>query len=163
MRFNPAGASISHNLPDEEELEAFLLTGRMFVQNNDPVSFGNMGKLVDDAGVSEGWKERVRNARTELNGYLDSLSNFNIDGKDRTHREIFNIFLYGGLAHTDPKLAPIYELWKSNPMGYPLVEQGFHRILSQIMYAATYLAHFTRIELAGDSLPDWTLVPPIAF
>lgn len=161
MSFGTGGSSMSHNLPNEEELDAFLLTGRMFVQNNDPVSFGNMGKLEGDPDVSEGWKDRVRNARAELNGYLDSASNFNIDGVARTHRDIFKIFLYGGLAHTDATLAPIYELWKSNPLGYPLIEQRFHGILGRIMYAATYLAHFTRLELAGETLPDLTEVPPI--
>lgn len=148
-----AGGFYSDNLPDEEARDALLLTARMFVQNNDPVSFGNMGKLDADAGISSGWKERVKDVRAVLNGYLDSPSAFEIDGKKYTHREIFNVFLYGGLAHTDPQLSPVYKTWAANPLGFPMVNWEFHQVVIELLRAVEYLAEFTRMELKGEAIP----------
>lgn len=147
------GGYYSDNLPDEEARDALLLTARMFVQNNDPVSFGNMAKLEGDPGVSEEWKERVRDVRAALNGYLDSPSAFDIDGKRYTHREIFNVFLYGGLAHTDPKLAPVYRLWRDNKLAFPMINWEFHQVVVELLQAVDYLAHYSKMELNGEQIP----------
>jgi hypothetical protein len=49
---------ISRTGPTEENFEAFVLTLRFFVQDNEPSSFRNMSKLYTDTAISE--EHRVR-------------------------------------------------------------------------------------------------------
>lgn len=148
-----AGGGYAHNFPDEEAVDALMLTARMFVQNNDPVSFGNMANLDADPGLSDAWKERLHDVRTGLNGFLDGNSMFQIDGQRYTHREIFYTFLYGYLAHTDKKYAAKFNLWKSNTLAFPMIEWEFHHIVGRLLAAVDYLAHWTRMELNGEAIP----------
>jgi len=57
------------------------------------------------------------------------------------------------LAHTDKNLSPVFELWKSNPLGFPVVEWEFHQTVLKLLGAASYLAKYSRMELAGDVIP----------
>lgn len=147
------GGTITTNHPDEEAVDALILTARMFVQNNDPISFGNMANLDDDAGISSEWKEQIQGVRQSLNGYLYSKSFLNIDGKHYTNWEIFDVFLYGHLAHTNMDKATLYKLWSSNQLGFPIVQQAFHMAVMHLLHAVSRLATLCRMELAGAPIP----------
>jgi len=146
------GGGFSHNFPEEEAIDALMLTARMFVQNNDKVSFGSLSKLIDDPGISDGWKARFTEVRQKLNAFLDGNSILNIDGKTYSHREIFEVFLYGHLAHSNAEKAKLYAVWSGNPLAFPMIEAEFHWTVTELLRAVAYLAHFTRMELAGDEI-----------
>jgi hypothetical protein len=144
-----AGCTLTNNFPDEEAIDAVVLTARLFCQGNDLVALKNIAKLDDDVTLSDEWKSQFRATREALNTFLDSLTVVTIDGKYYSYREIFDIFLYGGLAHTNRTYAPIYRQWKGNP----IIEQQFHKALFNLLDAALYVGNWTREELAGRPVP----------
>lgn len=147
------GGSITTTVPNEEEVDALVLTARMFVQNNDPISFGNLARLDTDPGISAGWKEQMCEAREKLNDHLDADSLASADGARLTNRDIFYTFLYGGLAHTDPKRGPLFRQWKSNPVVFATMEFAFHATLFRLAHTVRCLGAYTKMELAGQEVP----------
>jgi len=146
------GGGFSNNFPEEEAVDALMLTVRMFVQNNDQVSFASLAKLIDDVGISDGWKERFNDVRKKLNEFLDGNSILNLDGKIYTHMEVFEVFLYGHLAHLNRTKVNLYNKWSKNPLGFPMIENEFHLTVTTLLNAVSYLAYFTRLELAGEEI-----------
>lgn len=147
-----SGITISTNFPDEEAVDAIVLTARMFVQNNDHVSFNNLAKILDDPGVSSAWKARFTRIREHVNQFLDTPSAMKINDKPQTHRAIFDVVLYGHLAHTNAAKATMYADWAEHPLALALVEADFHLTLTQLVKAVSQLSVYTKMELAGESI-----------
>ncbi|QDT42696.1 hypothetical protein Pan241w_27840 [Gimesia alba] len=88
--------------PGEEETKAFILTLRLFCQDNDLISLRNMKKKIDSLTIDQQLKNEFLDIRDGLNDFLD---NFNlipiitIDEHTPSNREIFNAFMYGKYAH----------------------------------------------------------------
>jgi hypothetical protein len=95
---------------DEESLEALLLTARLFMQNNERISLGNVRRLYQTIPVDMALQDSVRAHCDELNAFLDSDSNLVIEEhRQLTHRDILEIFLYGGYAHTNAAKRRIFD------------------------------------------------------
>ncbi len=158
--------------PDDEATETLVLTFRLFIQDNEHISFRWLAKhVLDDPGLSEEWKQRFKRVRTDVNAFLDGTPNITervvapiaddnvtagADIKEMaqelvseqllTYRDIMNIFIYGELAHVEVSKKLVYERWKSNPFGFPLLQFEFHQILGNVLRAISYVAALTRQE-----------------
>jgi len=103
------GWSDEYSGPIGESLEAYVLTLRLFIQDNDSISLRKMSKLYSHLPVDSSFSERFEEQRTQLNGFLDSKTPLSIEeGRQLSYREIFEIFVYGSLAHTKPEKHQIY-------------------------------------------------------
>ena len=51
--------------PDEESIDAFVLTLRFFMQDNEPTSLRNMAKLIEALPINEQNKENFRITRKQ--------------------------------------------------------------------------------------------------
>ena len=93
--------------PLEEAIDAFVLTIRFFIQDNEVTSFRNITRLYECAPVDKKIKNDFIKIRTQLNEYLDSNSGMAITVNEDTlnHRKILDIIIYGGLSHANPELA----------------------------------------------------------
>lgn len=116
--------------PDEESLDAFLLTMRHFVQNNEEISLHNMALLYDqlttNSNIDPVAIDHFMNYRSQVKGYLDEeFTMLNMNGKIYTHGEIFFTFLYGGHAHSSGNKRTEWEMWRGNPLFFPLLENDF--------------------------------------
>lgn len=142
-------------VPDDEALAALMVTFRMFIQDNDAISFRNLGKLMDDAGLSENWKAQVNEVRQIVNEQLDRPPAVAIDylGIRPTAREILNVFVYGDIAHTSETKRSQFLEWKQNPLLFQLFQHSFHAILMMLLDAINYIAQMTKLELAGAPVP----------
>jgi len=91
--------------PLEEAIDAFVLTIRFFIQDNEATSFRNLARLYECAPVDKEIKNDFINVRRQLNEYLDSNSGMAITVNEETlnHRKILDIVIYGGLSHADPE------------------------------------------------------------
>lgn len=93
--------------PNVEQVDAFILTFRFFIQENEPCSFRWLAKnVLDDPGVSDHWKQEFSKARAGYNQYLDEYPSFPaiIEGEPLlTRREIMEMFVYGDLSHVNKK------------------------------------------------------------
>lgn len=113
--------------PTEEQTQAALLSLRMFMQNNDPLSVQNMLKLYEQE-ANEELLEKFQQVRNSLNTFLDSPSTLakpledappeipasgdpgqdlqalvsvinSLNVEYYTNREILEMFMYGNYSH----------------------------------------------------------------
>jgi hypothetical protein len=95
---------------DEESLEALLLLTRQFVQDNEAISLRNMRQLYDRLPLDPALCTSLTAECEAVNTFLDSESNLAIEEhRQITHREIFNIFLYGWYAHNNERQRRLFE------------------------------------------------------
>lgn len=58
-----------------------------------------------------------------------------------------NTFLYGWLAHKDPKYTPIFEAWKLDEERFEMRSHEFLSTMINVFRTIEYLANETRKEL----------------
>lgn len=129
------GVTIKKDLPDQDAIDAFVLTFRLFIQKRERSSFKNLGRLYESLPISPVLKNEFAKNRKALNDFLDKKLNITIEGFTPTIRELINIFVYGGLAHSDPQKKAIYDKWKGNEITYSMLEQMFCTTLEMCLRA----------------------------
>ena len=134
------GVQIESTLPDTDSIDAFVLNIRFFIQNNEKSSFENISKIYDELNIENKYKVQVEEARKELNSYLDSESHININNKKITRRNIFDTYIYGGLAHANPQKKKIYDEWMKEPMLSQFLNFEFVNILTDFIRIINYIA-----------------------
>lgn len=127
-------------LPDQEAIDAFILTFRFFIQNNERCSFGNLNEVYQKLPISQELKDKYSKARSKLNKYLDFKTNINLYGENPTRRRLLDVFVYGGLAHSNPGLEETYRRWKQSSIVYGFVEVHFCTILEHVLQVIFYVA-----------------------
>jgi hypothetical protein len=60
------------NGPNQENIDAFVLTFRFFIQDNEASSFANLSKVYDSPRISDKHRDAFQMVRRDLNNYLDS-------------------------------------------------------------------------------------------
>lgn len=84
--------------PDDEAIEAYLLTFRILTQDND-CSVKNLATIYEKLPDNNETKQRFSTLREDLNRYLDSYSGISEGGMNWTIGEIMNHMIYGKYAH----------------------------------------------------------------
>jgi hypothetical protein len=120
------------HLPSEDEIDAFVLTLRLFVQDRDGFSFRRMDEIYSELPVDRALCERVSKVRVRVNRHLDALSPVVLGNEQVVRRHIWEVVLYGGLAHADPAKRVIFESWRANAFVFSLIEEEFVKTLTQV-------------------------------
>lgn len=124
--------SVKRRGPGGEAMDAFVLTLRFFIQDNEKSSLRNLAKIYENLPILDQKKDIFRRFRKMLNNFLDSKSFYSTRGINCTNRQIMNIFIYGGLAHANKKKKKIYGEWMSDSGSEPLTTNEFVNILQFI-------------------------------
>lgn len=111
--------------PSDESIEAFVLTMRFFVQDNETISFRNMADLYAGLPVDPEIIQKFNDARAKTNAGLDKTSPVKLNNKNLTFRAIFEVFMWGGLAHANAKKKIVYDSWTKDPILFPLLQNEF--------------------------------------
>lgn len=122
--------------PDEEPIDAFLLTFRFFIQDNEKSSFRNLHRYYQTASIESSFKNKFTKIRKRINDFLDDKSDMPIEfnGEILTRRKIMDTFIYGGLGHSnDLKKKKLYDDWMNIPPMRVFIENEFVYILVQIL------------------------------
>ncbi len=103
--------------PNREQVAAFLLTFRQFIQEKDRSSFRYLANnILDDPGVSEEWKQEFTKLRNDLNSFLDvhpSWMPIQFSNEPMvSRREILITYIYGMYAHEDVDKKAVLEKWR---------------------------------------------------
>ena len=138
--------------PSDEEIDAFVLTIRFFVQDNESISFSKMGELYGQLPISADLNQKFDYARSETNADLDKATPFNVDGFVITFRYVFEVFLWGGLAHANAKKKVVYDSWAQNAILFPLLQNEFIRALAMILNMVFYTRALNKAAL-GEMSP----------
>lgn len=136
--------SISHNLPDQDAIDAFVLTMRFFIQDNEPTSLRNMAKLYNDISVPPDIKNDFKWVRDKFNSELNKNSMFNLQNKHLTRGEIFDTVIYGGLAHAEKKKKEDFDKWmRIEPLAAFIIAE-FNNVL---IYFLDCIAYVRKVNL----------------
>lgn len=123
--------------PHSEAVDAFVLTLRFFVQNNEPTSFANMAKLYDSLPLESAIVAQFHEGRAKVNAILAASSNMSVDDRELTNQEVFDVYLWGGLAHANPKYRAVFDSWAKDPFLWPLMDLAFN---STLVHLADFIA-----------------------
>jgi hypothetical protein len=127
-------------LPNGDAIDAFVLTFRYFVQNNERCSFGNLAKTYSKPSTPLEMKDEYFKARKNLNDYLDSSASVKIGDEPLSRRRVLDIFVYGGLAHAHPEKKEMFDNWMKNPLFSGFFEVEFASILISVLNIIQYVA-----------------------
>jgi len=121
--------------PDNESLDAFLLTLRLFYQEGEQISFRNTNKIYNINKIYENLpnnfqkeKKSFSRAIKIINSALDTNTDIKFNNKILTYREVLDTILYGNTAHFYPNRRNTIKSWKSKEGLCELYKTSFHAI-----------------------------------
>ncbi len=153
VTFHPeGGVSASRYGPNNEAVEAFVLTFRFFVQNNEPSSIRNTvnryRRLHQESLIPTDLLDNFEDARNKLLNYLASNTPLVIGSQDTsvkpraiTYQEVFDVFMWGGLAHANRRRKEQFDDWSKGSMQhfFPLLENFFIGVLREYLRVIWYM------------------------
>ena len=127
--------------PSSEAVDAFILTFRFFVQDNETTSLRNIAKIYIEIGDDDEFLSRFNSARDSINQFLDlpNLMNITFNNSTPTNRDVMETFIYGGLAHANPKKCQVYMAWMGFPPASVLFHLCFNDVLGQVLRAISFV------------------------
>jgi hypothetical protein len=115
--------------PSEEQTDAFVLTMRFFIQDNEPISLRNMRNRYPNIAVTPELVNDALVSIDELNAFLDQPTQIAIDENGPlTHRDVMDIFVYGSYAHSNRDFRKIYSELSTTPF-FPIIQVDFQSVL----------------------------------
>jgi hypothetical protein len=124
--------------PGGESVDAFVLTFRYFVQDQE-VSFRRMARTYAALGaagmVSSRLADEFNELRDQINAFLDQESYVKYNKEQLTQRRIFEVFMWGGLAHANEAKKALLDEWRQVPFFYLMLENEFVRTLAILLGA----------------------------
>ena len=149
IKHTEEGPQVDFYQPDDEKRDALLFNLRLFVQDKDDYSIRRLCELYDDPNVSEPWKDEHRAIRAELNLKLERVA---AEGDRRriTHRDVFYMFLYGSLGHSDEDdhYYQLYRDWVTDENVFEILHNTLHIVLVWILTAVINISRASKEELA---------------
>ena len=116
MNFQPEKPlTIEKRGADEEAILALATTLRFFVQDRDGISLSQIADIYQSLPVEEMAKKSARSAVENVDKYLDGGLGFAFNGEVTTNRRLFEVVMYGGLAHANDDKRIEYERWMKGP------------------------------------------------
>jgi hypothetical protein len=133
---------------DEEVVDAYLLTLRMFVQEDDVISVHRLPELYYALGIPPELLDKLTFARKRWLRFLRTYSTL-VSGKRRyTNEQVLDLVLYGDRAHLDLELRDRYESWYSNAGSRAILETRLAEILDFVHVGISVLRDFHQEVLA---------------
>ena len=142
--------------PNREQVDAFLLTFRKFIQEKDQCSFRYLANIIlDDPGVSEEWKQEFTKLRNDLNSFLDKHPSWMPiqfgNEPIASHGEILRTYIYGMYAHENADKKAVLEKWRGKVKALQGVfDTHFLRTVIGVFGAIVVLARLCEKELKNQ-------------
>jgi hypothetical protein len=115
---------------DEDAVDAYLLTLRMFVQENDIIAVKRLPELYRALIVPKALIDKLSFARKKWLRFFRENSTLYTEGRGNyTNWEVLQLVLHGDRAHLDLDLRPTYESWYGNAGTRAMFETKLTEIL----------------------------------
>ena len=128
--------------PNNESLKSFVLTLRLFLQDNDQISFRNISKIYEEL-PNNFQKEKIlfSRARKKINDILNANINIKFNNKRLTYHDVLDTFIYGDLAHINIDKRNTYKNWKSKKETglFDILKINFHSITTTLIQCILYM------------------------
>jgi hypothetical protein len=134
--------------PDDEDLAAFLLTLRLFLQDNERTSLRNMARLYSALPISEALRQEASDRRSALNTKLAEAPHVRIVGEGiDTLCAVLDVFMYGHHAHANSAKRMIHRRLTNDEEIYALARHGFLQAVTEVRNAVFWFRDFhTRVR-----------------
>jgi hypothetical protein len=140
---------------DEEVVDAYLLTLRMFVQEKDIISVHRVPELYRAAGVEEQLRDKLTFARKRWLHFLKEkstlFSHLASAELHYTNEQVLDLQLFGDRAHLNLDLRERYDSWYSNAGSRAILETRFAEILDYLHVGIVVLRDLHLEILAQNS------------
>lgn len=130
---------------DEEQIDAFVLTYRLFVQQNDRISLKALADIYQADWMPAEAAVSFNDARGEVNRFLASPTLIVVNNAKVTKQHLIHTVLYGGLAHTNKAKEKEYKSWMADGGITGFVWAEFLTGLKQMLH---YLRFFRDLNAA---------------
>lgn len=127
--------------PSEEAVDAFVLTLRFFLQNNESISISRLVALIEGLQLEPDLRTRVEEMRTAFNAALDRPCGIRVDSVHPSNRDVLEIFVYGGLAHANQRKRAVFEEWSNQPIVFGVLSQVFYATMVKVLHFLAFLDH----------------------
>jgi hypothetical protein len=135
--------TVNRKGPNDENTDAFVLTFRFFIQNNEPISLSNIKEIFHSNLATEQEMNRFDKARSNLKEYLSG--NIAFVYKNGIKRgELMDTFIYGGLSHANAKKKGIYDEWMENEILASFMQNEFSVILYDVLNVILYIRNLSQ-------------------
>lgn len=128
---------------DDEAVESLALTIRFFVQDNEPCSIRNLSKIYGSR-ILLPLSERFLQLRDYLQAHLEMEAQpqprEGFEGRTMINNDIFQVFLYGGLAHANPVKRRHYLAWRSSEIAWACYSHTFQMVLNILVNTVKEIA-----------------------
>lgn len=132
---------------NQDEINAFVLDYRQYTQNNDAISIGSLARIYAQPWMHSGARKNFEEARRRYNRELDAQATLIFGDTAMRIRDLVDIVVYGGLAHSNPEKAAIFEDWESSGiMGF--VWADFYAAMRDLMHTLKQLRTLNEQVLA---------------
>jgi hypothetical protein len=115
--------------PSEESTDAFVLTLRFFLQDNESISIRNMAQIYSSPLFSTLLVTAMHKRRNDFKTFLDAPSAVVWQSEKLTNRRVFDVFLYGGLTHANPSKKKEWDDWRAEPAIFGILQVNFNNIV----------------------------------
>jgi hypothetical protein len=145
--------TVERHGPSDEAVDAFVLTYRFFVQDNEPTSFRRMAALYGEMPVDSPWKDGAQSTRQQLNSFLDGPTHIVVANHRITRRELHDTFLWGDLAHANKAKEDQLTEWAKRDGLIPVLQAEFIWVLADVFGAIAWFrsANMEVLKLLGSS------------
>jgi hypothetical protein len=147
VKNGPDGAIFEVRGPTEEAIDAFVLTLRLFVQDNEPISFRNMAELYAMLPIDPELVARFSEGTAKVNAFLDQWSHIEASGRRVSNREVFETYLYGGLAHANPDKKEEFDRWAAYAPLLGMFRMTFTGVITELLGFILWTHEFNRVVL----------------
>jgi len=119
--------------PDEEAIDAFVLTIRFFIQDNEKSSFRNLASVYSNSLIDLKFRKEFDKIRNAINKFLDGNSGMGLNflGEELNYRKIMELLIYGALSHANVENKKTYDMISQTPMK-ALVDDKFVTTLTML-------------------------------
>ena len=149
--------------PDREQAESFVARLRFFIQNNESTSLENISKLLQgDPATPPQLFADVEAVRADLRTVFDSVPPIRVssaaDPNPPTWGEIWDVFVYGDLAHENKEKRKRFEAWRKHEPSFALCNYYLSRIFVVFASGIVFLgglfeAELQKIAAGGSTKP----------
>ena len=119
----------------DDALKSFILTLRLFIQDNERISVRNINSLYDNMNIDLKYKYAFRKIRTELNNFLDSRP-FTSVNDNPTFRQMMYALIYGKYAHLKTDKIEKITGWSRDKLDWDVIffqfQSGLYEFLNCI-------------------------------
>lgn len=123
--------------PDNEAIDAFILTFRFFIQDNEAISLRNLKKIIDSNLVTKDEKDFFQRARKTIESFLKESSNLILKEHELSNGEILDTILYGELSHANTHKKIKYNSWMDT---MPLFREAiWHKFIICVVIITTQI------------------------